>query len=620
LLAFSPMTARTRSTLGPSDGRRRGAQTGDKKSDDKKSGDKPAKDKDQPSAIGRLGFAAAPIRLRLALLLSVAGAALTFIGVQQGLVVNEPAAAFASTPLLLILAAVPAALAVGAVLFGRAPTAAGILVGAALLAPGLALIDAQFIHDALLAARPEIMVPTSLAPLTPTTGAYLLLVGHVVTAAAGILAAGRAGADPDSDYFAALDATASTNRRGKAVGWALAAGSVSVIGLLLPPFRSDDAFIVAQDLIGSPSLVMYGGMLIALTLLIGGVVAAIDPRTAVARGVAIGLFVALAWLVVPQLVAIAAVDWVHFERGAPLLALLPVGVLALLIAGDKSETDTQVSLENSPLHLITGVLGVLAGAAALFGAFGTLVITGVDQPESYANRQLLPAGILIIVLGIALFTRWAGAVRPVLVVALGAIPLVGLAALDTAFTATTLGNAIPGLTVAVSETRVGPAVWFIIAALGLAAAAAVAAVVAGGAERDDVDLSKRVFHGRYAIPTGGAVLFAIGAFASPMIKASDYTAPGIVTDFRLASWGLLIGLLVVVGAAGIAAVARPARAAALLFGAAIVVGVHVLELPMTGGRATDAQAGSGTWLSLACLVALVVAAVAALTDPSKNEA
>jgi hypothetical protein len=102
-----------------------------------------------------------------------------------------------------------------------------------------------------------------------------------------------------------------------------------------------------------------------------------------------------------------------------------------------------------------------------------------------------------------------------------------------------------------------------------------------------------------------------------MIKATDFTAPGIWTDFRLASWGLLIGLLIVVAAAAIAAFARPARAAALLFGAAAVVGVHLLELPMTGDRVQNAQAGSGTWLSLACLVALVAAAVAALTDPNK---
>jgi hypothetical protein len=547
----------------------------------------------------------------------VAGAALTFIGVRQGLVTDAPAPAFSSGAWLLILAAAPAVLAIGCVIAGRATSAAGILTGAALLAPGLALVDAQFISDALEASRPELMVPTSLAALTPAAGAYLLLVGHLVTGGAGLLAIGRAGADPDSDYFAALDASTATAGRGRAVGWALAAGSVSIVGLMLPPFASDNAFIVAHDLIASPSLVKYGGLLIALTLLIGGVAAAANPRTPVARGMVVGLFVALAWLVVPQLVAIASLDWLHMERGAPLFALIPLGLL-VAATGDRGTDDQDaVRLEGSPI--LTGVLGVLTGAAALTAAFTTLVVTSVDQPESFANRQLLPAGIVILLLSALLFTRWAGAVRPAFIVALGTVPLVGLAALDTAFTATTVGNLIPGFPVATASAHVGPAVWFTIAAFVVATAAAIAASVSG-AERDDDDLSKWTLHTRYAIPAGGAVLFAIGAFTSPMIKATGYTPAGILTEFRLASWGLLIGLVVVVGAAVLAAFARPARAAALLLGAAVVAGIHVLELPLTGGRVAGAGAGGGTWLTLACLVALVIAAVAAVTDPDRRAA
>lgn len=568
--------------------------------------------------VGRLGWAAAPLRLRLALLVSVAGAALTYVGVQQGLVADSPGPAFASGPLLLILAAAPAVLAIVGILIGKAPGAAGILTGAAMLAPALALVDAQFFKDALQAARPEIMVPTSLAALTPAAGAYLLLAGHLAAVGAGVLAAGRAGAEPDSDYFAALDASTSTAGRGAAVGWALAAGAISVIGLLFPPFESGNAFIVADDLVASPGLVKYGGLLLVLTLLMGAVAAAVNPRPAVGRGMAIGLFVALAWLVVPQLVSVAAVDWLHFELW-PLFALAPVGLFAvvLFVTGDREEDDKgDVTLETSPLHIAAGVVGVLTGAAALIGGVSSLVVADVDQPESFANRQLLPAGILVVLLSVGLFTRWAGAVRPAFIVALGAVPLIGLAALDTAFTATTVGNLIPGLPVA--ETEVGSAVWFIIAAFVTAAVAAITAAIAGGAERDDVDLTRRTLHSRYAIPAGGAVLFALGAFTSPMIKATDYTAAGIWTEFRLASWGLLIGLVVVVAAAGIAALARPTRAAALLAGAAIVVGVRLLELPMTGDRVAGAQAGAGTWLSLACLVALVVAAVAAVTDQNKE--
>ena len=69
-----------------------------------------------------------------------------------------------------------------------------------------------------------------------------------------------------------------------------------------------------------------------------------------------------------------------------------------------------------------------------------------------------------------------------------------------------------------------------------------------------------------------------------MITAPGFVAPGIWTEFRFASWGLLIALVVVVAAGALATVARPARAAALLFGAAAVVGLHALEFPMTSDR------------------------------------
>ncbi|MGB3440286.1 MAG: hypothetical protein WBA97_16185 [Actinophytocola sp.] len=546
---------------------------------------------------------------------------LTVAGVGQGLVDNSPAPGFSSGFLLAMLAFAPSAAAILFVLFGRALVGAGVLTGAALLAPGLALVDAQFLIDALQASRPEVLVPTSLATLDPGIGAYLVFAGHVAAIAAGVLAAGRAGAEPDSDYFAALDRTISVSSRGAAIGWALAAATVSIAGLFFPPFRSDNAFLLGHDLVGSPALVRYGGILLALTLLVGGVAAAGNARPPIARGMVVGVFLALTWLALPQVFSVAAIDWLHFERGGGLLTLVPLALLVAIVfvlrgdrehAGERSE----LQLETSPLHLVTGVLGVLTGVAAICGAIGALVVVegGGDQPESYANRQLIPAGIVVIVLGAALFTRWAGTVRPAFVVSLGSIALVGLATLDAAFTGTTIPGSAFNMPVVTAEVHVGAGVWFAVAAIVFAAIAAVAAAVAGGAERDDVDVSERELHTRIAIPVGASILFAVGAFASPMIVAPDFTAPGIWSEFRLASWGLLIALVVVAGAAAVAAFARPARAAGLLFGAASVVGVHLLELPMTGGRVADATAGPGTWLSLACLVALVAGAVMAMTD------
>jgi hypothetical protein len=153
----------------------------------------------------------------------------------------------------------------------------------------------------------------------------------------------------------------------------------------------------------------------------------------------------------------------------------------------------------------------------------------------------------------------------------------------------------------------------------VAAAAAVSAAIAGSAERDDVDLTERTTHLPVALPAGAAILFSIGAFGFPMITAPDFVAPGIWADFRLASWGLLIAMAVVIAAGLLAAVARPARATALLLGAAAVVGVHALELPMTSDRARDAAAGSGTWLAVAACLAFLVAAGVAYAGPAPKD-
>jgi hypothetical protein len=561
--------------------------------------------------------------VRVALLVALVGAVATVVGVVHGVVVGAPAAGYSSGFLLVVLAVAPVGVALLLVLLGRALTGAGVLTGAALLAPGLALVDAQFLVDALQASRPEVLVPTSLAALTPSLGAYLLLAGHVAAGVAGVLAAGRAGADPDSDYFAALDRSVSTHGRGAAMGWALAAATVSAAGLFFPPFRSDNAFLLAHDLVGSPWLVRYGGILIVLTLAVGGTAAAGNTRAPSARGMGLGLLLALAWLALPQFFSVVSVSWLHFERGGGLLTLVPfvvfVGIL-FVVRGDRAglagDVDSGDELDGGPLHLVTGVLGVLTGVAALGGAVGALVVVegGGDQPGSFANRQLIPAGIVLVLLGAALFTRWAGAVRPAFTVALGSIALVGLASLDAAFTGTTIPASTFNIPVATAEVRVGAGVWFTVVAIVLAAVAGIVAGVAGGAERDDVDLTERRLRNRAVIPAGAAVLLAVGAFSSPMISAPDFTAPGIFSEFRLASWGLLVALVVVVAAAGIAVFARPARGAALLFGAAAVVGVHLLELPMAGGRVAGAAAGGGTWLSLACLVALVVGGALAMTD------
>lgn len=570
-----------------------------------------------------LGWSDAPPQLRIALGLCVLGAVLLVAGPEFGIVDDSPGKGFASTALLTLLAVAPSLLAVALIQFGRALTGAGVLVGAALLAPGRALVDLQFAQDGLLVSRPELLVPTSLAELTPSTGLWLLLAGHLATAGAGVLAAGRAGAAPGSAYGLEVDAgPGSIVARGRAMGWALALATVAAVGLVMPPFRSNNAFLLGHDLIDSPTLVRVGLLLVAVAVLAGCVFAAGSVRPAVACGVVLGVLAATAAVSLPAMVAGLTVDRLSPGLG-PYLALIPLVLLTIAIfvlrgvpAGDPAAADGaadgaedgELELEAGRVHLVTGVLGILAGVAALVGAFGPqLVVDGLDDPATYANRLLIPAGLLVGLLGATLLTnRWAATVRPAFVVGLGSIVLGGAATLDAAFTGSGISDSI----------HIGAGAWFAAAAMVLAAAAAVGAAVAGGTERDDVDLTERTVHTSVAAPVAAAILFSVGAFGFPMVTSPDFVAPGIWSEFRLASWGLVIAMVVVIAAGVIATMARPARAAALLFGAAAVVGIHALELPLTGARTPDAAAGSGTWLAMACCLAFLVAAGVALAGPA----
>ncbi len=567
----------------------------------------------------RLGWADAPPQLRIALGLSVLGALLLIAGPEFGVVQDAPARGFASTALLTLLAIAPPLVALVLVVSGRALTAAGVLTGAALLSPGRAVVDLQFARDGLEVSRPELLVPTSLAELTPATGLWLLLCGHLAAAVAGVLAAGRAGATPGSAYGLELDAApASEKTRSRAMGWALAFATVAGVGLVMPPFHSDNAFQLGHDLIDSPTLVRVGLLLVVAAVVAGCVFAAGSARPPVARGVVLGVLAAAAGVALPPVVAGLTVDRLGPAIG-PYLTLAALALLTILVFvlrgpavphEEQEEDDTELRLEPGRVHLVTGVLGVLAGVAALIGAFGPqLVVDGLAEPDSYANRQLVPVGILVGLLGAALLTnRWAAAVRPAFVVSLGSVVLVGTATLDAAFTGAGISDTV----------HIGAGVWFAGAAMVIAAAAAVSATVAGSAERDDVDLTERTTHMPVAAPAGAAVLFGIGAFGLPMISAPDFVAPGIWSEFRLASWGLLIALVVVIAAGLLATMARPARATALLLGAAAVVGVHALEFPMTADRTRDAGAGSGTWLAIAACLAFLVAAGVAFAGPAPD--
>ncbi|SER80359.1 hypothetical protein [Actinokineospora terrae] len=551
----------------------------------------PAADSAADASPGpRIGWAESPSRLRLAFAVAAAGAVAQVAGPLIGLVDASPAAAFASIPLLVLLAVLPPVVATALAVAGRPIVAAGVLVGAALLTPGRFLGDLQFLLDPLVVSRPEVMVPTSLAPLRAGAGLWVLLVGHLLVIAAGLMAANRAGAPYGTPYAAELD----DEVRQRSAPLGLVAGVVAAFGLQLPPFTSGNAFLLAEGLIDSPWLLRF-----ALLAAGAGVVAAAlvgaGSRPSVARGVSVGAALGVLAITAPQ---IAAGLWVALLDAAPgpYVALLAAAGLAVSLW-----VTTRAHGRSEPVR-IAGVLGLLAGLAGIAAGTTTVIaVNGVAQ-ETYSNRLFLPAGILVAALALPLlFSKTATALRPAFAAALAAIPLAGMSTLDAVVTATAVDATV----------GTGAAVWFTAAAGALAAAAAVVALVAGNAERGEVE--ERPLDLVLVAPLAVAGLLAIGAFGLPVVKATGLVPPGIWTEFRLASLGLLLAALTVVVAVALTPLSRPHRAGALLLGCAGLVGVRVLEYPLTAARAAGSVPGPGLWLSLACTAALVVAGLMVLS-------
>jgi hypothetical protein len=105
---------------------------------------------------------------------------------------------------------------------------------------------------------------------------------------------------------------------------------------------------------------------------------------------------------------------------------------------------------------------------------------------------------------------------------------------------------------------------------------------------------------------GLAAVLAVPAFGVPLVTSPDYLPAGLWSRFSVASWGLLAAAATVIVAGLLAPRSRPARAVALLVGAAAVVAVQLSAVPLLGGRGEAAASiAAGTWFALACGLALL---------------
>ncbi|MCX2731399.1 hypothetical protein OOZ19_14225 [Saccharopolyspora sp. NFXS83] len=571
-----------------------------------------------------------PAGLTAAIALSALGALLTGLAPLLGLVTPDMPAAFPAWPVLLLLALIPAVLA-GLSWRARPALAAAVLLGPAVLAPGRLAHDAQLVVDAGLAARPELLLPDTLDPLAPAFGTWVLLAGHVLTLVAGGLAliAGRglfehaAGTSFGGDPFSGLSvsdgsphgspgadvagtASAAGARRQGLLALVLCATAVAAVGLLMGPFTSDDPYLLAKSVVDAPVAVAVGSLLLAIAVPAAAAFTAGSTDPELVRGGLLGLAAGLAAAVVPPLLSVAVLPRLQLGWGPVLGLAAALALVALAVAGgrnpDRDRGDVALPALTKLLRT-SGVLALAAGALAIASALlpHLEMPSWVDDPSLYPARLLWPGGLVLVLLGAGLLVpRIAPAVRPALTVAWAMLPLAGAAALDTVLTSTQVAGA-----------NAGPGAWTSGAAMALAALAAIVAALAGGVERDDVDLTERDWRPVVAVPAGISALLGLAAVLLPVLAAPDYTAPGVFTEFGTTSWGLIGAGAAVLTAAVLAARSRPARAVALLGGAALVMAARALEFPLTADRTEGGVPALGLWFALAAIVALLITAALA---------
>lgn len=539
----------------------------------------------------------ASARLRTSWALAAAGSLLLAAGPLLG-VVDGAEPAFTSWPLLALLALLPPAVAGVLLMRGRPFVATGLIAAVGVFAVGRLLSDLQIVFDAMDVARPELFRPTTLIAVIPSAGVWLLIAGHVLVIAGGALAAGRAGLPADESEPPTL------------VAFPVMIAAVAAIGLMGKPFTSTDPFQLDRGPWDLPVLGLTGGLLIALAAPLATALAASSPDPDTRHGGTIGVSLALLAVVLPPLVVGTVASGLTISAG-PMLALIAALVLPItplygrtvrLLRGKRDETRDPALPSAQRMHLAAGVFAVLAAAAMLVGALlpQLVLATGGVAPDLASVNLLWAAGLAFGGLGLLLLMPAAAAVvRPALVGGYFAMQLAAAGATEPVLAASQLGVAQPGA-----------GFWLMTAELPLGLLALACAGLAGAIERESTGDARLQ---QVPVAELGAVLlaglFAAGAFALPTMRSDTYSSPILLPGSDPAmSWALLISLIVLIMTLLLALRSRPARGAATLVGGAMLVGVRALELPLTGGRVEGAVAAPGTWLALASVAVLLIAA------------
>lgn len=498
----------------------------------------------------------------------------------------EPA--FTSWPWLFALTALPALAATVLARRARPLAAAAVLVPPAILSIGALVLDARPLFGSVLVARPELYVPSGLVGLEAGGGVWPLLAGRLGVVIAGLLAVAyltRHATDPQYEDSGIRRLT----------GPAFTLALVAVAGLVSTPMRSDDPYVVPFSLVDAPPWDMVGGALVVVSVLITTAVVTGWRDRSVVRAGLLGLGFAIAGAALPPVLSALFSPMIHLSRGPVLATLAAVGFVGLSSSSVNNLINAAVDrvgvrpVRNPPgqarLEIIAGLLAVTSGVSALIAAGSPLLRVPERTVPETADQLLLPSGALLILLGgLMVIPSVATSARPALSVGWVIGPLAGTAALDVVLVP-------PGV-----DASIGPGAWFAGVSVLCACGAGLAAAVAGGVERDEVDLSDL---GVNRVPLWQAVI-ATPLVIAALVGRPAAEVPGLNRSSPVLFWGLAAALVTVVTALWLAPRCRSRRGAAVSAGAACVLAVLVVRVLVAG-----AEPRWPWWAGVAALLVII---------------
>lgn len=529
------------------------------------------------------------------------------------------AAVVALAPLVVV-----AALALVAVLVRRPAVTGALTAGYGAVAAGLAVLDFGLIVSPIDSNRLELFRPTTAEPLQAGFGAYLVTAAHVIAVFGGLLgllAVNRASFADGYGHSARADLTgrASAVRIGGVAAFVAAlAGLLGAATMFAPPYDSTDSIVLVPAVVDAPLTTAIGSAVVALAVLVvvAAALASISPT--VAAGALLGAGLGVFGLAASRVAAgsgsgptIDASAGAWIGTGAAVV-LVAVALVALPVTAVRDRRGAEASIKRPELsgtsgavtawHIAAGISGAVAGVLLCAGGLLPVldVPDGVPNPTILASRTAVIAGFVLVVASVTMFfSVLAGAVRP----ALGVLTIAAVMAAAGVLQSIVLATDIDAITL--GSGGAATVVGVIVALL-----CGGAVLLAGSAERDDVDTSESRSAGSVgSVALVGGLVSAVG-LGLPLYRGTDVTAASF-GDFPLGwdAWGQALLAVTIVVATVVAARSRTARGTSLLVGTVFAMIVYLLGWPLTQARALEPVVGPGVLVGAVGTLILAVAAV-----------